>query len=49
MEGQFFHNNIEELLGKNCEVEKLMNFLKNIRLFEDIKRCNGEKIKKKTG
>ena len=29
-------NSMEELLGKNCEVEKLMNFLKDIQLIEDI-------------
>ena len=27
---------LEELLGKNCQVGKLMNFLKEIGLSEDI-------------
>ena len=40
-------NNIKELLGKNCEVGKLMKFLKDIRFFEDIQIFNGEEMAKR--
>ena len=40
-------NNFGELLGKNCEVEKLMNFPKDIELYENIQRCSGEEIEKR--
>ena len=40
-------NNIKELLGKNCEVGKLMKFPKDIRFFEDIQIFNGEEMAKR--
>ena len=42
-------NNIEELLEKNCEVEKLINFIRDIGLFEDMKMCIGKEMVKKCG
>ena len=32
------HDSREVLLGKNCEVGKLMKFLKEIGLFDDTKK-----------
>ena len=31
-------NDIRTLLGKDCEVEKMMRFLREIKMFEEIKR-----------
>ena len=36
------HRSMEELLGKNCEMEKPMNFIKKIGLFNDLLRCYEE-------
>ena len=30
------HGDIETLLGKNCEVEKIMRFLKETEIYEEI-------------
>ena len=39
-------HNIKELLGKNCS-GKMNDFLKDMGLFEDIQKCNGEEIEKR--
>ena len=40
---------MEELLGKKCKVGKLLNFLNDIGIFEDIWKFNGEEIGKRNG
>ena len=39
------YDNSEDILGENCKLGKLMQFLKEIGLFEDLQKYQGKNEK----